>query len=203
LESPSTLFKDDFEVEDFPTASSTVIHPETSLDDGCSHTAITTSTDKGIAGSSSNVADTTEERVKHSQKSRKHVDDEQIVVDTTEERVKHSQKSRKHVDDEQIDEQFEGSQEKVVVPLKTTDVRPVTEPEDNGEGGSNLQKNFRLAGASNKGTSAVRIIIGCQLCILSSHVDMGSPTIVKMEKVAEQDNEGMHFQLSIISFLDL
>ena len=121
------------------------IHPETSFDDGCSRTTVTASADKGIGGSSSNVADTMEERVKH------------------------SQKSRKHVDDEQIDEQSEGSQEKVIVPLKTTDVRPVTEPEDNGEGGSNLHKKFRPAGASNKGTSAVRINIGCQLCILSSH----------------------------------
>lgn len=119
-------------MEDLP-ASSTVIHSEVPVVEGRSHTPIPEDIGKRIAGGSlSKVADTAGGRVEHSQKSRKHVDDERSE-----------------------DEDYQVSQEKGI-PLKTADVRPITKPEYNGEGGSNLRKKFRPGGAlfrkSSKGT---------------------------------------------------
>lgn len=116
-EYPPSTPKYDFEMYDFPTASSTIFHPEAPLDEGRSRTPIPEAFARGI-GESSKVADT-------------------------------MGKSRKHVDDVQSDDQLEGYQvsQARVVPLKTADVLQITEPEDNGEGGSNLQKKFRPAGA--------------------------------------------------------
>lgn len=129
---PSSLTDKDFDTEDFPAASSTVIYEESPLDEERSHTAIPDDVGRGVAGPSK-VADMTGGKV-----------------------VAHSQKS-KNADDEHSDDQFEVSQEKekaVRVPLKMADLEPITEPEDSGEGKSNSQK-FKPAAAllpkSNEG----------------------------------------------------
>ena len=75
-EPPFTSLNNDLEIEDL-WASSTVINSEVPLVEGRSHTPIPEDIGKGIAGgSSSKVADTAGGRVEHSQKSRKHIDDE-------------------------------------------------------------------------------------------------------------------------------
>jgi len=141
-----TSLNHDLEMEDLP-ASSTVIHSEVPLIEGRSHTPIPEDIGKGITGgSSSEVADTAGGRVEHSQKSRKHVDDERSE-----------------------DEDYQVSQEKG----KTADVRPIPEPEGNGEGGSNLRKKFRPAGA----------------LFLKSNKDIGSPATIRKEILVEPSNE--------------
>ncbi|KAF8815970.1 hypothetical protein BYT27DRAFT_6482472 [Phlegmacium glaucopus] len=138
------------EMEDFPMASSTVIHPNPPLDEGLSHTPIPEEFGREIDGLS-NAA-------------------------TAGGRVHYSQKSRKHVDDEQSDDQLEGDRvsEETAVPLKKIPyVRQITELEDNGEGGSNLQKKFKPRGAF----------------FPKSLDQIVSSTLVKKDKPAEPGNE--------------
>ena len=127
-------------MDDFPAASSTVIHEAAPPDEERSRTPIPDGVGRGVAGSSK-VADMTGGKVTHSQKS-------------------------ENADDEPSDDQLEDSREKAVgVPLKKADPEPIAEPEDIGEGKFNSQKKFRPAATlfpkSNKGICVTSIIVSC------------------------------------------
>jgi len=65
------------------------------------------------------------------------------------------------VDDDKV-EGYQVPQENIV-PLKSTNIRPITENKDNSEGGTNLQKKFRpavvLLPKSNKGTFTSSVLL--------------------------------------------
>lgn len=133
----SSILKD-IETEDFPAASSTVIHEESPLDEEYSRTPIPNGVGRGIVGPSK-------------------------FPNMTEGKVGHSQKS-KNAGDDHSEDQLEVSQEKVP-PLKMADLEPTTEPEDSAEGEFNSQKKFKPSAAallpdSSEGTCVASIIVG-------------------------------------------
>ena len=148
-EYPSSLLKDNIETEDFPIASSTVIHDKAPLDEELSRTTpipYGAGAERGVAGSSSSSK----------------------VPDVAEEKIsRHSYKSKNADDDHHdTDDQLEVLQEEEKASsLKIADPEPVTEPEDGGENKSNSQKKFKPTVAllpksnNNKGTCVAIIII--------------------------------------------
>lgn len=157
---------DDFEPQDLPMASSTVIHPEAVFDEQPLGSPKPDGVGKAIGGPCK-AAHTTEGKADHSQE---------------------------HADGERIIDQLEIPQKTVVVPPKAANLQPIAELQDKGEGGSNSLKKFKPAGVllskSNRGTFVSLLTV--DLVSYNTLLEIGSPVRVKKELIAGPANEGLH-----------